>query len=272
MGSHKITVNLSRAKKQAKYLIIRIYFAPLIRKFKNSVIKTKSSIPESFIYIKEPFSVGLFELNKHYLIDSGWVESKINNKSFFKGEHWPWLTFPAIDFLETLILEKLNVLEFGAGASTLYFAKRSNKVISYEFDVEYYNSLDFVSSNFANTEIRYLEPFGDDNQIRNSPQLPEEEASKIQPFILEDEKLFGINASYFRRKEIYRQVSSEIANSSLILIDGGPRNTALHLVAKHAKDDTIVIVDNSDQGYLVTGLATLAAAGFLKFHLRDFAH
>lgn len=230
----------------------------------DSLRKSKSSIPASFSYIGEPISIGILEVNECYLVESGWVESKLNNRSFFKGEHWPWITFPAIDFLEKLTLNDLNVLEFGAGASTLYFAKRSSKVISYEFDTEYYQSLEFVSTDFINTEIRNLDP----EYLQINVQHDSKSTIEIDPRMLlcvaEDSRMFGINASFFSYEEIYNEVVNAIDNSNLVFIDGGPRNTALFLTAKFAKGDTIVIVDNSDQAYLNSGIAELKAAGFLE--------
>ena len=44
----------------------------------------------------------------------------------------PWLTKGSIGFIEQHIKKQDMVLEFGSGASTLFFARRAQKVISFE--------------------------------------------------------------------------------------------------------------------------------------------
>ncbi len=58
-----------------------------------------------------------------------------------QGDYWPWFTYPAIEFLETLDLSRCSVFEFGAGSSTLYWAKRVARVVSVEKDRQWYGKL-----------------------------------------------------------------------------------------------------------------------------------
>jgi hypothetical protein len=58
-----------------------------------------------------------------------------------KGEFQPWLTYPLIEFLNGLDFSEKRVFEFGAGASTLYWAKRACEVVSVEFDAGWYEAL-----------------------------------------------------------------------------------------------------------------------------------
>lgn len=46
----------------------------------------------------------------------------------------PWLTFPATRWLRGRVGPATRVLEFGAGASTLFFARRAARVVSVEHD------------------------------------------------------------------------------------------------------------------------------------------
>ena len=57
------------------------------------------------------------------------------------GDFQPWLTYPMIEFLDSLDLSEKSILEFGAGGSTLYWARRSKEVISVELDQEWANKL-----------------------------------------------------------------------------------------------------------------------------------
>lgn len=58
-----------------------------------------------------------------------------------RDDFQPWLTYPMIEFLNGLDLSEKSVLEFGAGGSTLYWARRSKEVISVELDQEWANKL-----------------------------------------------------------------------------------------------------------------------------------
>lgn len=51
---------------------------------------------------------------------------------------WPWITDPAIDFLEEYLKPDMHILEFGCGSSTVYFSKKCNNVISIEHQSHYY--------------------------------------------------------------------------------------------------------------------------------------
>lgn len=58
-----------------------------------------------------------------------------------KGEFQPWLTYPLIEYLNGLDFSEKRVFEFGAGASTLYWASRAREVVSVEFDAGWYAAL-----------------------------------------------------------------------------------------------------------------------------------
>ena len=46
----------------------------------------------------------------------------------------PWITFPAIEFLERTLTRDMRVFEYGAGGSTLFFATRVKEVVSIEHE------------------------------------------------------------------------------------------------------------------------------------------
>jgi FkbM family methyltransferase len=54
------------------------------------------------------------------------------------GQPLPWYTYPAISFLDQVDLGGKTVFEFGAGNSSLYFARRARRVISVESDPRWY--------------------------------------------------------------------------------------------------------------------------------------
>jgi hypothetical protein len=53
----------------------------------------------------------------------------------------PWYTYPAIDFLRARDFKDREILEFGGGQSTLWWAARASHVVSFEADEKWYGEL-----------------------------------------------------------------------------------------------------------------------------------
>lgn len=258
---HKVTV-AKTFRMSLKRRLLLIYMALLTKKVRVSTMLESGIVPESYSYMREPLELGVLNVNLGYLRESGWIESKVTNTSFFQGEYFPWITFPAIDFLETLELSGVAIVEFGAGASTAYFAKRSRKVTAYEFDSKYYNEISALSRDFPNTEIFNYDPL-DIKNISGDILIPEFEKDKqLVACLDEDLGRFGIEAKLILQSGLYPSASKNISEADLIFIDGGPRNSALILAARFAKESAIVVVDNSEQNYIKLGIDILSAAGF----------
>lgn len=67
-----------------------------------------------------------------------------NRSNFLKGRFtveigYPWLTYGAIMTLERMNLSEFDVLEFGSGGSTIFFAQRAKSITSIDSDYEWYN-------------------------------------------------------------------------------------------------------------------------------------
>jgi hypothetical protein len=57
------------------------------------------------------------------------------------GEPIPWLTYSAIEFLKQLNFSSCSVFEYGSGASTLFWAKRAQSIISVEDSPAWHQSM-----------------------------------------------------------------------------------------------------------------------------------
>lgn len=86
-----------------------------------------------------------------------------NGKQTLELEY-PWLTPGAIVCLDSIVKPDFNILEFGCGGSTLFFARRCKKVISFESKAEWYNQVKktIIDKNITNVEI---------NLIQNADQI-----------------------------------------------------------------------------------------------------
>jgi hypothetical protein len=75
-------------------------------------------------------------------VTSGWLNSIAAGKPInAKGEPIPWLTYPAIDFLDTIIKSDWKVFEWGSGYSTLWWAKKIHHVYAVENNTEWYKEV-----------------------------------------------------------------------------------------------------------------------------------
>ena len=69
-----------------------------------------------------------FEKNK-----IGWKKSFLDGFSQDEdGAALPWMSYPAIEFLQNNLNKNHQIFEFGCGASTLFFAARVKKITSLE--------------------------------------------------------------------------------------------------------------------------------------------
>src|SRR3954469_11247374 len=66
-----------------------------------------------------------------------WTEQCLDGQ----GNHVPWFTYPAIEYLNQLDLSGKRVLEFGSGFSTLYWAKRCGHVVSIESSKSWFEKM-----------------------------------------------------------------------------------------------------------------------------------
>lgn len=189
-----------------------------------------TGLPQSHHYAGRTAAEAVFSLHRGYLLSSGWLESKSRNRCFANGEELPWLTFPCISFLERLDLRGKNVLEFGGGGSTLWFARRSLRITTFEPDKGWSQALESRTAHFDNVKITHA-PI--DNQIF-SPGL---ESRIVKAICLAD----------------------------IVLVDGGNRNVSISLAAAHLSNAGLIIVDNSDEALdLAPGLQNLKAYGWVE--------
>jgi hypothetical protein len=78
----------------------------------------------------------------NFLLTSGWIQSISQGKpSNANNEPVPWLTYPAIDFLDSIIDSDWSVFEWGSGNSTLWWSKRVRQVQTIESDLNWFQEV-----------------------------------------------------------------------------------------------------------------------------------
>jgi hypothetical protein len=77
-----------------------------------------------------------------YLADVGWTRSAREKKIVgADGRPLPWATYSFIEFIKARLGADWTVFEYGAGASTLFYASRVARVIAVEHDADFAKSL-----------------------------------------------------------------------------------------------------------------------------------
>src|SRR5690606_27537993 len=81
----------------------------------------------------------------------------------------PWLTFESIRLINLLLHKESKVFEFGAGASTFFFAGVAEKVYSVEHNESWYEKIckQIESNNYFNINISLEQPFHCDSTNKN---------------------------------------------------------------------------------------------------------
>jgi hypothetical protein len=84
----------------------------------------------------------------------GVIESVTNGYPTKNGNPQPLLTFSFMDWFETHDFSQYQLIEYGSGYSTLYFAKYCKEVYSFEQDFNWFN--DLKSKLPSNVQYHYL--------------------------------------------------------------------------------------------------------------------
>ncbi len=83
-----------------------------------------------------------YTLARNFLGLYGWLRAFREKRCVdAKGNPLPWYTYPAIDFLTPLDFSRASIFEYGAGASTLFWGARAQRVVSIETDRGWHEKL-----------------------------------------------------------------------------------------------------------------------------------
>lgn len=168
----------------------------------------------------------LFSLrHSGYLVDKGWFNAfKLGKPVNEKLKPLPWLTYSFIDFLNDRLNKNINVLEFGSGNSTLYFAERVGQVTSVEHNLEWYKKLNEVIP--ENVKLIFSKSDSVDNYL----------------------------VSVRDKKEKF----------DLILIDGVYRNECCYAATKMLSNSGVIILDDSEREEYYEGVNCILNEGFKR--------
>jgi predicted O-methyltransferase YrrM len=151
----------------------------------------------------------------------------------------PWWSYPAIDRVEAFLAargDRTRVLEFGAGASTAWLAKRCREVHSIEHDIEFADEIGPLLAGYDNLTLHKVpvSPAVDGAPAVRSKRRGHEDLD-FSPYVAMVEEIGG--------------------TFDLIVVDGRARVASLAAAVPHLADDGIVVFDNANRAEYKSGIA-----------------
>lgn len=86
------------------------------------------------------------------------LSAKLHRPVDVLGAPLPWYTYPFVDYLADLDTSSWNVLEFGSGQSTLYWARRAQRVVTFENKRSWFD--EFRRQSPSNVDVRLFSDLG----------------------------------------------------------------------------------------------------------------
>jgi hypothetical protein len=158
-----------------------------------------------------------------YLFDVGWFESFKIKKAVDKYKNpIPWFTYPSIDFFSPRLNKNQVLLEFGSGNSTLFFAKKTKKVVSIEHNKDWFNIT-----------------------TKSVPENSNIILTKSESLI---DYLFPV-----------KEFTTEI---NIVVVDGIHRNDCLKNSLEVLSSDGVIILDDSERTEYKEGVDFILSRGF----------
>lgn len=146
------------------------------------------------------------EQSKHPIIEilDGQYGHRLSVKEKVPVDHQnvplPWFTYPAITFLQSLDLQNKEVLEWGSGNSSLFFANRVKSIISIENDHIWYEHVNRKKLENQQIVLTNLEDY---------EKKPSEFNKKFDIVIVDGKK----------RYECALEVPKYLKNDGLVILD-----------------------------------------------------
>jgi len=177
-----------------------------------------------------------------------WVRTTFLGRELLSAG-WPWITFPAMRWLRSYLRPSMAVFEWGAGGSTVFFARRVARVVSVEYDAVWGDAVAarLRAQGLGNVELRLLPP---------------------EPG--EDGELYRSSAPEFSGMSFRRYVQSVLDHADgtfdVILVDGRARLGCVMTALPKLKEDGVLILDNSERVDAAEACARLSGPGWTARH------
>ncbi|MEN6467384.1 MAG: hypothetical protein ABFD45_00310 [Smithella sp.] len=172
-----------------------------------------------------------------------WLSS--SRKDYLLSKKQPWLTFDAIDFLNSLSLVDKKIFEYGSGGSTLFWINHGAECVSIEHNQDWYRLIRSQLAGINGIDYRLALP---------EPANSKEALNVADPnlYLSEDILYRGYNfKNYVSQIDTYPNNFFDI-----VLIDGRARPACIKHSHKKIKIGGFLILDNSDREYYLRMTST----------------
>lgn len=152
----------------------------------------------------------------------------------------PWMTFSVTDFLMSSANKQMRVFEYGAGSSTLFWAKRVHEVVSVEHDAQWAQKIreELSHRHYNNVSLLFIPPVlrqGNEQPDIADPYGYATEDATYAPFSFQE---------YVQKIQEYPD-----AYFDFIVVDGRARPSCIAASIRKVKPGGFLVVDNSERKY-----------------------
>lgn len=160
----------------------------------------------------------------------------------------PWISFTVIKFLDKYLKSDMKVFEYGSGGSTLFFAKRVEKVVSIEHHKLWFEKVNQYLKELKVNNIKYnlLEP-------ENDPDFLKKKIADPNDYISYDRDSVGKNyEKYVKHIDLFPDSYFDVVS-----IDGRARPSCCKHALSKIKKGGYLIFDNVEIPYYENSLNLL---------------
>lgn len=198
-----------------------------------------------------------------YLKPMGWQHSVVRQRSVNADGPVPWITYPALRLLERVVRPHFRVFEYGAGHSSLWWARRVREIVSVEHDPAWAEEIGADAP--ANLTVRSrpadtpVEPPRDGllREFYARHPDPPRRGDRMQD--IADGLEWAPFAAYLTEIAVYPPGTFDV-----VVIDGMARAPAAWLAARFVAAGGFIVFDNADRWQYGPGFEALAEAGFAR--------
>jgi hypothetical protein len=214
----------------------------------------------------EKLNQGLTKYVGETLHPMGWIESfRTGLPVDTDKQPLPWWTYPAIDFMATLVKPDFRVFEYGGGHSTLWWSARVAKVITVDHDRAW---VDKISPSLkAPHEMRFIGAGQPDSETARLLAAAYFQTLPRNTFPYEDARITvrGLNdTDYVAYAGSIHEYDHKF---DCIVIDGMARRLCAHFAADKLEDNGVILFDNSNRSDYMEGYQFLIEQGFFQLRL-----
>jgi hypothetical protein len=169
----------------------------------------------------------------------------------------PWITFGAIDFLNSQLRPDMRVFEYGTGGSTLFFGQHVGSVVSVEHDAAWSAQVRQAATALHLENVTILDAAPENSQDpRADPADPDAYASSDRSFAGMSFRAYAAAIDSFHDESF-----------DLVLIDGRARPSCFKHAHKKVAPGGVLMLDNAERMHYARIEKTLADLGWPR---RDF--